>query len=408
MQVDRLSGDGLTTFVVRRDGDVIGLVAVSDRVRPDAGATVGRLRDMGLGVALVTGDRRTTAEAIASSVGIPRVLAEVFPGGKVDEVERLRHEGHRVVFVGDGINDAPALARADVGIAVGTGTDVAIEAADVSLLGGGLGGRGGRDRSGSPDLSRHRAEPVLGVRVQRGDDPARGRRRPHAHVGRRRHGGVERERRGECAAASTVPSVLPYAGWRMSVTTPNVVEVTDADFEQLVIEGSKTRPVVVDLWAAWCGPCRTLGPILEKVADEREGAFLLAKLDVDANQVGNALLQAVKSQGIPTVVAFRDGAPVSMFIGAYPEQEVNAFIDQLLPTEAELVAEEAEAEEESGDLEAAEQGYREALEKDATNRDAGVGLGRILAERGDLDEARRPSRRSFPIPMPNGCSRPSG
>ena len=171
----------------------------------------------------------------------------------------------------------------------------------------------------------------------------------------------------------------------MSVTTPNVVEVTDADFEQLVIEGSKTRPVVVDLWAAWCGPCRTLGPILEKVADEREGAFLLAKLDVDANQVGNALLQAVKSQGIPTVVAFRDGAPVSMFIGAYPEQEVNAFIDQLLPTEAELVAEEAEAEEESGDLEAAEQGYREALEKDATNRDAGIGLGRILAERGDLD-----------------------
>ena len=181
----------------------------------------------------------------------------------------------------------------------------------------------------------------------------------------------------------------------MSVTTPNVVEVTDADFEQLVIEGSKTRPVVVDLWAAWCGPCRTLGPILEKVADEREGAFLLAKLDVDANQVGNALLQAVKSQGIPTVVAFRDGAPVSMFIGAYPEQEVNAFIDQLLPTEAELVAEEAEAEEESGDLEAAEQGYREALEKDATNRDAGVGLGRILAERGDLDEARR-SRHAVP------------
>ena len=140
VQVDRLSGDGLTTFVVRRDGDVIGLVAVSDRVRPEAGATVGRLRDMGLGVALVTGDRRTTAEAIASSVGIPRVLAEVFPGGKVDEVERLRHEGHRVVFVGDGINDAPALARADVGIAVGTGTDVAIEAADISLLSGGLAG----------------------------------------------------------------------------------------------------------------------------------------------------------------------------------------------------------------------------------------------------------------------------
>ena len=102
----------------------------------------------------------------------------------------------------------------------------------------------------------------------------------------------------------------------MSVTAPNVVEVTDANFEQLVIEGSKSRPVVVDLWAAWCGPCRTLGPILEKVAHERDGAFLLAKLDVDANQVGNALLQAVRSQGIPTVVAFRDGEPVRRVLGA--------------------------------------------------------------------------------------------
>jgi putative thioredoxin len=174
----------------------------------------------------------------------------------------------------------------------------------------------------------------------------------------------------------------------MAVITPNVVEVTDEDFELVVVEGSKSRPVVVDLWAAWCGPCRTLGPILEKVAAEREGAFLLAKLDVDANQVGNALLQAVKSQGIPTVVAFRDGEPVSMFIGAYPEQEVNTFIDQLLPTEAERVAEVAQAEEASGHLEGAEEGYREALEKDPVNKDAAVGLARVLAERGDLDGAR--------------------
>ncbi len=173
----------------------------------------------------------------------------------------------------------------------------------------------------------------------------------------------------------------------MDVITPNVVEVTDADFELVVVEGSKTRPVVVDLWAAWCGPCRTLGPILEKVAAERNGAFLLAKLDVDANQVGNALLQAVRSQGIPTVVAFRDGEPVSMFIGAYPEQEVNTFVDQLLPTEAELVAEEALQEEASGDLEGAEDGYREALEKDPSNKEAAIGLARVLAERGDLDGA---------------------
>src|SRR6187397_1348680 len=134
----------------------------------------------------------------------------------------------------------------------------------------------------------------------------------------------------------------------MSATTEHVIDVTDDTFEQVVIEGSKARPVVVDMWAAWCAPCRTLGPILEKVAAERGGAFTLAKLDIDANAVGNALLQAVKSQGIPTVVAFRDGQPVSMFIGAYPEEEVNRFVDSILPTDAELGAKEAEQAAESG------------------------------------------------------------
>lgn len=175
----------------------------------------------------------------------------------------------------------------------------------------------------------------------------------------------------------------------MSDTMQHVVEVTDADFEQVVIEGSMERPVVVDLWASWCAPCRTLGPILEKVAAERGGAFLLAKLDVDANAVGNALLQAVRAQGIPTVVAFKDGQPVNMFIGAYPEDEVNRFVDTLMPSEAELVAEEAQAEEEAGDLTGAESGYREALEKEPDNRDAAIGLARILTERGDDEEARR-------------------
>jgi putative thioredoxin len=155
---------------------------------------------------------------------------------------------------------------------------------------------------------------------------------------------------------------------------------------------------VVDLWAAWCGPCRTLGPILEKVAAERGGAFLLAKLDVDANQVGNALLQAVRSQGIPTVVAFRDGEPISMFIGAYPESEVNAFIDQILPSEAEVATEEARDEEAAGDVEAAERRYRDALDADPENRDAGVALARILMERGDLDGARALASRFAPDP----------
>lgn len=184
----------------------------------------------------------------------------------------------------------------------------------------------------------------------------------------------------------------------MSTTVEHVVEVTDETFEQVVIEGSKDRPVVIDLWAAWCGPCRTLGPILEKVANERGGAFLLAKLDVDANQVGNALLQAVRSQGIPTVVAFRDGEPVNMFIGAYPESEVNAFIDQILPSDADVAAEEGQAEEASGDLEGAEGRYREALTQDPENRDAAVGLARILVERGELEEAFELAGRFAPDP----------
>jgi putative thioredoxin len=184
----------------------------------------------------------------------------------------------------------------------------------------------------------------------------------------------------------------------MDATMEHVVEVTDETFESVVIEGSKERPVVVDLWAAWCGPCRVIGPILEKVAQERAGAFTLAKVDVDANGVGQALLQAVRSQGIPTVVAFRDGQPVSMFIGAYPEDEVNRFVDALLPTEAELEAEEAEAVLEAGDVESAEIGFREALEKDPENRDAAVGLAGLLIARGEFDEARPLVARHRPDP----------
>ena len=171
-------------------------------------------------------------------------------------------------------------------------------------------------------------------------------------------------------------------------TATTVLDVTDADFEQVVIEGSMQRPVVVDMWASWCAPCRTLGPILEKVAAERQGAFLLAKLDVDANAVGNALLQAVQSQGIPTVVAFGGGQPVNMFIGAYPEPEVNRFIDSILPSEADVEADEALAEEVAGDLASAEAGYRDALAKDPDNREAAVGLARILVGRGQTEEAK--------------------
>jgi putative thioredoxin len=175
----------------------------------------------------------------------------------------------------------------------------------------------------------------------------------------------------------------------------SVVEVTDQTFEQVVVEGSKERPVVVDMWAAWCGPCRTLTPILEKVAEERAGAFLLATLDTDANPM---TAQAFGVQSIPTVIAFDDGKAVTGFIGAYPEPEVNRFIDSILPTEADLRADAARSVEASGDLASAEEAYRSALEDDAANKDAAVGLGRILAERGELDAAEELVARHRPDP----------
>jgi putative thioredoxin len=177
--------------------------------------------------------------------------------------------------------------------------------------------------------------------------------------------------------------------------TANVVEVTDATFDEVVVEGSKTRPVVVDMWAAWCGPCRTLTPILEKVAEERGGAFLLAKLDTDANP---SVAQAFGVQSIPTVVAFKEGQPVTGFVGAYPEPEVNRFVDSILPTEADRRAEDARSVEASGDLEGAEQRYREALAEDPDNREAGIGLARILVDRGELDAAEDLAARHRPDP----------
>jgi Cu+-exporting ATPase len=137
---DRLAGEGKTPMYVAVDGRLAGVVAVADPLRATSRAAVARLRAMGLEVVMLTGDNRRTAEAVARAAGIDRVVAEVLPEGKVAEVRRLQGEGRVVAMVGDGVNDAPALAQADVGIAIGGGTDVAVEAADVALMRGDLAG----------------------------------------------------------------------------------------------------------------------------------------------------------------------------------------------------------------------------------------------------------------------------
>lgn len=137
---DQLGRDAKTPLFVAVDGQLAGILAVSDPPKPESAATVQALHRQGMKVLMLTGDNRATAQAVASRLGIDHVLAEVMPDGKADAIKHLQDKGNCVVFVGDGINDAPALAQADVGIAIGTGTDVAVEAGDVILMRGDLTG----------------------------------------------------------------------------------------------------------------------------------------------------------------------------------------------------------------------------------------------------------------------------
>jgi len=170
----------------------------------------------------------------------------------------------------------------------------------------------------------------------------------------------------------------------MESISPYIQDVTAADFQQAVLQKSHDVPVVVDFWAEWCQPCKTLGPLLEKLAAESAGSFILAKVDVDTNQ---ELAAQFNVQGIPTVIGFRGGGPVDQFTGAMPENAIQDWLTRLLPSEIDLVVDQARDAAIAGNLETAERLFGAALEQQPDHQEAGTGLAALMIASGRQAEA---------------------
>jgi putative thioredoxin len=169
----------------------------------------------------------------------------------------------------------------------------------------------------------------------------------------------------------------------MNNASQHVKDVSAADFQQEVLLRSREVPVLVDFWAEWCEPCKTLSPLLERLAEEADGAFELAKVDVDANQ---ELSTQFMVQSIPTIVAIKNGSEVDRFSGALPEASIRAFIDGVMPTELDRMVDEARTSMVSGDTAGAEHMLRQVLDQQSDHQEAGTSLAALLIDRGDVEE----------------------
>ncbi|WP_018878073.1 thioredoxin [Thioalkalivibrio sp. ALE28] len=169
-----------------------------------------------------------------------------------------------------------------------------------------------------------------------------------------------------------------------SITGNDILDVTQEDFQQAVLDESHKRPVVVDFWAAWCGPCQQLMPMLQQLAAQYAGKFRLAKVNSDEQQ---ALAQQYGVRSLPTVMIFRHGKPVDQFMGVQPEPNIRAMIDQYLEKPSDKLIEKAREQAQAGDTDAALATLRAALEEDPDNGDLRIELARALAQAGDPEAA---------------------